>query len=761
MLARWKAVAGAVALLAGLAVAGTASAAPAPSASQPGPGSAPPPPPEAPACGVPAPGQVTCHAIELLYPGHNWHPGPAVGPGPGSGGSAVPLPPGSGYYPGDLQSAYGLASAASSFGPSLSAPTIAVVDAYDDPNAASDLAAYRASLSGVTDPSTGLSDAAIPPLCTTSTTGCVSLKKVNQSGGTSYPKGDTGWAEEISVDLDMISAICPSCNIVLVEASSNSFSNLAAAVAYAKSLHPAAIANSYGGGEFSSETSDNGTYSGATGTAMTAATGDSGYGVEFPAASPGLTAVGGTSLTYTGTGTGLVWNAQSAWSGAGSGCSSYESMPAWQNDQGVYSLSADCAGRQVGDVSAVADPSTGVAVYDTYSEPGWMVFGGTSVSAQIIGATYGLAAGAGTLQANPSALYPDLTTASTGPTPGLVPVTSGANASCGDYLCNAADSLSGGYNGPTGLGTPHGVSAFSTAPATSGSLSLSPTSESLVAGTTAGPFNIDLSAPAPSGGLSVSLATSSSSGGFSTSSSGPFSSPTTVTVAAGSTTSTALYYSDTKAGSPTVTASASGWASATLSVSVTAGALTTIAVSPSSASVAEGGTQIFSATGLDAYGNLVSVDPSWATTVSGASISPSTGSSTTFTAGQSSGSGNVTATADGLSGFASVTVTSLSSMVVTVAAGKLVKKGPNYQVPLTATADTSSAAPLSGASTSLQVFSGSTCSGTVVASGTGTTGANGQVGFTFSTRKIGPWCALANVSAAGYSTGSGQTTFST
>ena len=151
----------------------------------------------------------------------------------------------------------------------------------------------------------------------------------------------------------MISAICPGCNIVLVEASSSGFSNLDAAVAYAQNLNPAAITNSYGGSEFSSETSYNGTYSAGPATAVTAATGDNGYGVEFPAASPGLTAVGGTSLSYSGTGSNLVWNPQTAWSSAGSGCSAFESLPAWQDDPGVYSLSSDCAARQVGDVSAV------------------------------------------------------------------------------------------------------------------------------------------------------------------------------------------------------------------------------------------------------------------------------------------------------------------------------------------------------------------------------------------------------------------------
>ncbi|EQD37021.1 peptidase S8 and S53 subtilisin kexin sedolisin, partial [mine drainage metagenome] len=144
-------------------------------------------------------------------------------------------------------------------------------------------------------------------------------------------------------------------------------------------------------------------------------------------------------------------------------------------DQNVYSLSGDCAGRQTGDVAAVADPSTGVAVYDTYSQSGWLVFGGTSVSTQIIGATYGLAAGSGTLQAAPGALYTDDASGGTGPTAGLVPVTSGSNTSCGDYLCDASDSLSSGYNGPTGLGTPYGVGAFMTSTSTSPGFGLSAT----------------------------------------------------------------------------------------------------------------------------------------------------------------------------------------------------------------------------------------------------------------------------------------------
>ena len=766
---RWTPAVGVVVLAAGMLVGaplGVASIQAAAAQSAAGSGS------EVHACGVPAAHDATCGAIQLLFPSANWHPGPnahaAKGKGGGGGGS-TPAPPSSGYYPGDLESAYGLAAEAAAFGPGPHAPTVAVVDAYDDPYAASDLAAYRASLSKATDPATGINDPAIPPLCSSSvSTGCVTFTKVNQSGGSSYPRANTGWSEEISVDLDMISAICPDCNIELIEASSSSFSDLAAAVTYAKTLSPAAVTNSYGGSEFASETSYNSTYAAGTSTAVTVATGDSGYGVEFPAASPGVTAVGGTSLTYSTSGTSVAWNPQRVWSKAGSGCSAYEPMPSWQKDTGVYSLAADCNGRQVADVAAVADPSTGVAVYDTYGEPGWMVFGGTSVSAQIIGAVYGLAAGAGQFHPSASSLYLDGQSQSTGPTPGLVPVGSGSNGHCGgDYLCDAAASLKSGYNGPTGLGTPEGIGAFTATSTTSaGSLGFSVSGESLTAGTWSGPFTVDLSTTAPAGGVTVTLTTTSPTGEFSTSSGATASGSLTVTIASGSSTSEALYYRDTTAGSATVTAAASGWTTVDLPVEVAPGPLATIEVSPSSATIPAGGSQQFSAAGFDQFNNPVAIDPSWTSTLTG-TFTPSTGADTTFTVATrvSPGStGTVTAGVGTVSGSAAVTVTtatSPSTMSVTLTAGAAVRKGPNYHVPLTVTATSTTAVPLTGAGVRLEVFAGSKCTGTAVASGTGTTGTTGEVTFTFTTRKAGTWCAQATVTAAGYSPGRAHTSFST
>jgi len=252
--------------------------------------------------------------------------GPDVMPGP------------TGLGPAQIQSAYKRA------GLNGAGRTVALVDAYNDPKAASDLATFRKAY--------GLS------ACTTAN-GC--FKQVNQRGATSpLPSGDYGWAEEESLDVDAVSSACPTCHILLVEASSATNANLAAAEnTAAKAAGVAAISNSYGGSKSASELSTDGSYN-HPGVAITVSSGDSGYGVEYPAASQYVTAVGGTTLTQAGNARG--WT-EAAWSGAGSGCSSYEPKPAWQTDVG-------CAHRTVADVSADADPNSGLGVYDTYNSCG-------------------------------------------------------------------------------------------------------------------------------------------------------------------------------------------------------------------------------------------------------------------------------------------------------------------------------------------------------------------------------------------------------
>ncbi len=324
----------------------------------------------------------------------------------------------SGYGPASLQAAYNLPSAGGGSG-----QTVAIVDAYDDPNAEADLAVYRSQY--------GL------PACTTAN-GCFS--KVDQNGGTKYPRGDSGWAEEISLDLDMVSAACPNCKILLVEASSATMTNLGTAVNTAVRLGAKFVSNSYGGGESSSDPTFDTQYFDHPGVAITVSSGDNGYGVEYPAASRYVTAVGGTSLRTASNSRG--WT-DTVWSGAGSGCSAYDAKPAWQTDSG-------CARRTVADVSAVADPNTGVAVYDSYRQAtGWMVFGGTSASAPLIAATYALA-GSPSSGSYPAS-FPYAHTSA------LYDVTSGSNGSCsGSYLCTG----SSGYDGPSGLGVPNGTAAF-------------------------------------------------------------------------------------------------------------------------------------------------------------------------------------------------------------------------------------------------------------------------------------------------------------
>lgn len=357
-------------------------------------------------CGIPAPGQLRCLSVRRTD---------VVEPAGLSGRSDVAAPASTpyGYGPADLTAAYGLDPSRGS------GQTVALVDAYDSPTAESDLAAYRAQY--------GL------PACTTAN-GC--FRKVNQAGTTSpMPAANSGWAAEISLDVDMVSAVCPQCNILLVEANSSYTSDLGAAVDTAVALGAKFVSNSYGGGDSSGQAY----HFDHPGVVMTASTGDNGYGVSFPASAPTVTAVGGTSLTRSATSRG--WS-ESAWGGSGSGCSAVFAKPAIQN-----LVTTGCANRAVADVSAVADPGTGVAVY---LSGGWGVFGGTSASSPIISAVYALAGtpGAGDYPNT----YPYQNSDS------LNDVVTGSNGSCGGTaLCGSR----AGWDGPTGLGTPNGAAAFS------------------------------------------------------------------------------------------------------------------------------------------------------------------------------------------------------------------------------------------------------------------------------------------------------------
>jgi hypothetical protein len=376
-------------------------------------------------CARATPGHAACLAI--LVPTSSARslstPSPAVSPllSQAYFGSGV----GGGYDPADLRSAYDLPSESSGAG-----QTVAIVDAYDDPNAESDLATYRSHY--------GL------PACTAAN-GC--FKKVNQSGGSSYPAANASWAVEISLDLDMASASCPNCHILLVEASSNSSSNLYAAEDEAVALGATEISNSWASEEFPGETADD-SYFNHPGVPITAAAGDSGYGVGYPAASGDVIAVGGTSLVQAANSRG--WT-ESAWSGSGSGCSAYEPKPAWQTDAG-------CVRRTDNDVAAVASPASPVSVADSYKLPsefskpeaGWTLVAGTSVSSPLVAGMMALANAYTRSFPGAQALYEEAAQNGTGV---LDDVVSGSDGSCGSYLCVAA----GGYDGPTGLGSISGA----------------------------------------------------------------------------------------------------------------------------------------------------------------------------------------------------------------------------------------------------------------------------------------------------------------
>jgi hypothetical protein len=342
--------------------------------------------------------------------------------------------------PAYLQQAYDLAYLSQAQGAGM---TVAVVDAFDDPNAEADLATYRSEF--------GL------PACTTAN-GC--FKKVDQNGGTNYPSTvNPQWEVEISLDLDAVSALCPNCHIRLVEANSDQVSNgaptdLAPAQLEAEQLGANVISDSWDvplSGRAARNFATSGEYS-FSGVTTVAASGDLGYPApnnDFPAALPGVAAAGGTTLepaSASGAQTVRAFT-ESAWSGAGSGCNLAATKPAWQTDTG-------CTGRSYSDLSADADPDTGMQVYDS-ADGGWVVVGGTSEAAPLIAAYYALL---GSAAQGPSWAYANASL--------LNDPTTGSNGSCAQaiaYICTAGP----GYDGPTGVGSISGAVA-SGAPGISG-----------------------------------------------------------------------------------------------------------------------------------------------------------------------------------------------------------------------------------------------------------------------------------------------------
>ncbi len=355
-----------------------------------------------------APGYARCHSWVMVDRG-----GAAIV------SEATKVSPPRGYGPADLRAAYNIVNNG------RPGTIVAIVAAYGYPNAERDLGVYRSTFG-------------LPP-CTTAN-GC--FARYGQNGGPPQDvggQGDAGlfWQIESALDMEMVSAMCGKCRVFLVEATTDSYADLGAAVNTAANLGAKVISNSYGGSEV-------GTRPVAADydhpfVAITASSGDSGYGVEFPASSPYVTAVGGTTLKRAH-GTARGWS-ETAWVGSGSGCSALYPKPRWQKDP-------LCPMRMVADVSAVADTRTPVAAYApvSHTKSAWQAFGGTSVSAPIIAGVYADNGGPVLYGADPYFAPPG----------SLNDIISGSNGDCPNYMCWAGP----GYDGPTGLGTPNGKAAF-------------------------------------------------------------------------------------------------------------------------------------------------------------------------------------------------------------------------------------------------------------------------------------------------------------
>jgi subtilase family serine protease len=325
-----------------------------------------------------------------------------------------------GYHPCNIQNAYGLTALSATAGRGV---TVAVVDAYDNAKAAQDLKKFRKTF--------GL------PKCAS---GC--FEKLNQNGQKSpLPAKNNSWAQESALDIEMVSAVCPLCHIMLIEANSSGNGDLYSAVNEAVTLGANVVSASWGSGEYNGEDGWDGDFD-HPGVPITNSSGDGSYqaGVQYPSASPYMTSVGGTELTPD-SGNARGWD-EAAWvgntnnpptQGSGSGCSAYEAKPAWQTDSG-------CAMRTTADVSAVASDVIGYHAGHFYYEFG------TSVSSPIIAGVYALADDSSGTPTPASLAYAH--------TPDLFDITSGSEGTCTPfYLCNAGP----GYDGPTGLGTPDGA----------------------------------------------------------------------------------------------------------------------------------------------------------------------------------------------------------------------------------------------------------------------------------------------------------------
>lgn len=332
-----------------------------------------------------------------------------------------------GFGPAQFHTGYSLPTET----PSSSGKVIAIVDAYDDPAIENDL--------NVFDTREGL------PACTVAN-GC--FEKLNETGNPGpYPEANNGWTLEEALDVEVAHDICQNCKIRLFEASSNSDAALGNTVNAAVAYGATVISNSYGGGEFPEETSYNSYYN-HPGVVITVSSGDGGWGPEFPSVSPDVVAVGGTKLNLTSEN---AYSSEEAWAGAGSGCSVYMNAQSWQTSLSKWNETACGTSRATADISADANPLSGASVYDSIAydgTSGWWQVGGTSLASPLIASVFALDGGANGVPYPAKTLYENASD--------FHDVTTGSNGACLTIICKAAT----GWDGPTGLGTPRGLTGF-------------------------------------------------------------------------------------------------------------------------------------------------------------------------------------------------------------------------------------------------------------------------------------------------------------
>ncbi len=446
-----------------------------------------------------------------------------------------------GYSPNAIATTYGYSTTGGA------GSTIAVVDAYSDTTISTDLAAFSTQF--------GLRQCTASNHC---------LTVVNQTGGTSTapaPRGTTGWALETSLDVEWAHALAPNADILLVEATTNRDTDLFAAIRYA-ATKAQYVTMAWGGTEFAGESALDAAFANST-VSYFAAVGDTSSELSYPATSPDVVAVGGTTLMVTSA-TG-AWKSETAWATAGGGCSRYETAaPAQARYPSYDQQGANCAGRRaVPDLSLDANPSSGVAVYDTVGYPGWIVAGGTSAATDMV-AAHAAEAGA---HVDATFVY--------GGKINLYNVSVGSNG----HPCQS------GYNLCTGLGswnTAVGSTSAGSGSSVAGAFGFTSGAQELAAGTWSGALTVALSKPATgAAGMAVTVASGSSTGELSTSPGGT--SPgrsLTLRVPTGSIEVPTFYYRDTNAGTHTITVSAVGWAPAVQTVTVTASPTLEVVVTP-------------------------------------------------------------------------------------------------------------------------------------------------------------------------------------